>query len=488
MTSTQMLRQLFNAVFYAGIKLVSLCALFMLNAGELYAIQPNLLILIADDHSQADSEAYGSNEVKTPFLKKLAAEGMRFDRAFVNSPSCAPSRAALLTGLTPPRNGSEANHSKPRPELAKLPGELKRLGYEVVAFGKVSHYQHTADYGFDHYAFDTYQDHRGIAAARDWLEKRAGNPAEKRPVAIFVGSNWPHVPWPPADGYQPEDVQVTPNQIDTPEYRQARARYLTAVTAMDEELGSVHESAMKTLGRDKTLVLFTSDHGSQLPFGKWNLYDAGIRVPLVVKWPGTVPPGTATQAMVQWMDIMPTLIEVAGGKPLGNLDGKSFLPVLKDASKDHQQAIFTTHSSDGNMNVYPMRSVRTDRWKLIWNLHPEFQFTTHIDRANEPLSQSYWNSWLKKAGADMTAQKLVGRYHIRPEFELYDLQNDPDELVNVAADARSADEFTKLKARLLDWMESHGDQRKVFGQPVRVGEKILPLPKTPAKKKAVGKK
>ena len=448
---------------------------------------PNLLILIADDHSQADSEAYDSKEVKTPFLKKLAAEGMRFDRAFVNSPSCAPSRAALLTGLTPPHNGAEANHSKPRRELAKLPEKLKSLGYEVVAFGKVSHYQHTADYGFDHFEFDTYQDHRGIAAARDWLEKRAGNSAEKRPLAIFVGSNWPHVPWPAANGYRPEDVQIPPSQIDTPEYREARARYLTAVAAMDEELGSVYESAMKTLGREKTMVLFTSDHGSQLPFGKWNLYEAGVRVPLVVSWPGVVPAGSRTQAMVQWMDIMPTLLEIGGSKTDAILDGKSFLTVLKDPARKHHERIFTTHSSDGNMNVYPMRAVRDDRFKLIWNLHPEYQFTTHIDRANEPPSQSYWNSWLKRAETDEAAKKVVSRYRVRPELELYDLKNDPDELVNLADDKQYQEFTAKLKADLSAWMYAHDDERKVYGQPVRVGEKIPPLPKAAAKKKAGAK-
>jgi arylsulfatase A-like enzyme len=467
--------------------ITSLLLVLAINNPFLKASPPNLLVLIADDHSQADSEAYGSDEVRTPFLKSLAAAGMRFDRAFVNSPSCAPSRAALLTGLTPPHNGAEANHSKPRRELEKLPVALKALGYEVVAFGKVSHYQLTADYGFDHFAFDTYQDHRGIAAAREWLEKRATTENAKKPLAIFVGSNWPHVPWPVADGYTPEAAKVPENQIDTAEYREARARYLTAVTAMDSELGSVYETAMKTLGDQNTVVLFTSDHGAQLPFGKWNLYESGVRVPLIVKWPGVVPQASTTKAMVQWMDIMPTLIEIGGGKQNASLDGKSFLPVLKNPDLEHHQAIFTTHSSDGDMNVYPMRAMRNDRFKLIWNLHPEFQFTTHIDRANEPLSLKYWNSWNKLAMNDPKARKVVERYRIRPEFELYDLETDPLELVNLAADTKYNQIFEKMKPELNGWMKEQGDQRTVFGKPVRVGEQIPPTPKkAAAKKKAKG--
>ncbi|MFM1801338.1 MAG: Choline-sulfatase, partial [Planctomycetota bacterium] len=124
--------------------------IFFVGKIPVEAQPPHILVLIADDHSQMDCEPYGSSEVRTPFLRHLAESGMRFDRAFVNSPSCAPSRAALLTGMTPPHNGAEPNHSRPRADLTKLPQELKKLGYEVVAFGKVSHYQHTADYGFDY--------------------------------------------------------------------------------------------------------------------------------------------------------------------------------------------------------------------------------------------------------------------------------------------------------------------------------------------------
>ena len=103
--------------------------------------------------------------LRTPNLQRLADAGMMFTRAYVTSPSCAPSRAALLTGLMPARNGAEANHSKPRAELKKWPAYFKELGYEVAAFGKVSHYRHTGDYGFDHFAHDTFHDHAGIGAA-----------------------------------------------------------------------------------------------------------------------------------------------------------------------------------------------------------------------------------------------------------------------------------------------------------------------------------
>jgi uncharacterized sulfatase len=307
-------------------------------------------------------------------------------------------------------------------------------------------------------------------------------------VALFLGSNWPHVPWPPVDGYSPEQVHVGKNHIDTPVFRTARAQYLTAVTAMDTELGSVYETAMEVLGAEKTFVLFTSDHGAQLPFGKWNLYDEGTKVPLIVKWPGVVKSGSETKAMVQWMDIMPTLMEVGGGMSgSGNFDGKSFVKVLRGESQNHHEWIYTTHSNDNNMNVYPMRSVRSERYKLIWNLHPEFQFTTHIDRSDEAPSRQYWMSWENRAKADQTAAKLLSRYHVRPELELYDLENDPLELRNLAGLPEHSERVEAMKAQITDWMKQQGDQQKVVGKPLMVGEPIPLIRRPAAKKKASAK-
>ena len=133
--------------------------------------KPNLVLFLTDDLGREDISPYGEREIRTPNMQKLADDGLTFENAYVASPSCAPSRAALLTGLMPARNGAEANHSKPRAEIKKWPAYLKESGYEVVAFGKVSHYKYTADYGFDHFEHDTFHDHAAIAAAVKYLEK-----------------------------------------------------------------------------------------------------------------------------------------------------------------------------------------------------------------------------------------------------------------------------------------------------------------------------
>jgi len=425
-------------------------------------VRPNLVIFLADDLGYKDTGPYANRDVRTPNLDRLTAQSLAFDRAFVASPACAPSRAALLTGLMPARNGAEPNQVAPHSWIRKLPSYLQAAGYEVVAFGKVAHYRQTGQYGFDHFAHDTFHDPDGITAAIDWLKKRR----DPRPLAIFVGSNWPHVPWPKTtEGYDPGKVGLPEKSIDTPSTRDARARYYAAVTRMDTELGQVLETSDRVLG-PQTLVLFSSDHGAQWPFGKWNLYDTGTRVPLVVRWAGRVKPGTRTNAMVSWVDILPTLIDVAGATPPDDIDGRSFAPVLRGTSAAARTEIFTTHTNDGKVNVYPMRSVRTERWKYIRNQHPEWVYTTHIDQFVDRVdSGTYFPSWREAGKTDPAARRIVESYYHRPTEELYDLAADPDEIRNLASDSRHAATLDQLRARLDVWQREQGDTMRLDAPP-----------------------
>ena len=423
---------------------------------------PDIVIFLTDDQSQLDASPYGST-LRTPNMQRLADAGLTFTRAFVASPSCAPSRAALLTGMMPARNGAEQNHAKPRAEIKKWPAYFQELGYEVVAFGKVSHYKHTADYSFDHFAHDTFHDPEGIPAAVKFLKDRPR--ANAKPLCIFVGSNWPHVPWPTnSPGYKPATLMLPAGSVDTPATRRWRARYAAAVTKADTELGLIYDTARATLG-EKALFLFSGDHGAQWPFGKWNLYDAGLCVPLIVSWPGMVKPDTRTEAMVSWVDFLPTLLELAGGKAPTNIDGRSFAGVLLGKATQHRDRIFATHAGDGQWNIYPSRSVRSDRWRYIWNLHSEFAFTTHIDLPGNLGQRGYFASWEAAAKTNSQAAAIVKRYHERPAEELYDLQADPNEQHNLASDPGCASKVKELRAELETWMREQGDQQKVFGEP-----------------------
>ncbi len=442
---------------------VLVCLLLWLAPSQA-AARPDIVLFFTDDQGQLDCTPYGGHGIRTPNMQRLADAGMTFTRAYVASPSCAPSRAALLTGLMPARNGAEANHSKPRAELKKWPAYFQQLGYEVVAFGKVSHYKHTADYGFDHFANDSFHEHAAITNAVAWLKNRPR--AGAKPLCLFVGSNWPHVPWPEKDiDYDPATLPLPAGSVDTSATREWRAKYAAAVTRADTDLGLVLDAVRAHLPRE-TLVLFSADHGAQWPFGKWNLYESGVAVPLIVAWPGVVKPGTRTVAMVSWVDFLPTLLEAAGGKPPGDIDGRSFLPVLRGATHQHRDRVFTTHANDNRMNVYPSRAVRDERFKYIRNLHPEFAFTTHIDLVAGALGQrAFFSTWEAAAKTDPQAAASVKRYHARPAEELYDLAADPHEQRNFAADPRYAGQLAALRADLEAWMKSQGDQQPVLAEP-----------------------
>jgi uncharacterized sulfatase len=437
------------------------------RAGE--ARPPDVVVFLADDLGRGDVAIHGGAEVPTPNVDRLAAAGMTFDRAFVASPSCAPSRAALLTGLDPLRNGAMLNHARPRADARRWPDFFRALGYETAAFGKVAHYAQVTEYGFDrasHYAF---HEDDCVAAAVRWLAARRSG----RPLCLMVGTNWPHVPWPAAGAIGPDAVRLPPGGVDTPETRQARARYLEAVARMDRDLGAVHDAARAHLGPE-TLFVFSSDHGAQFPFGKWNLYDAGVRTPLVVAWPGRVRAGSRTGAMVSWIDLLPTLLEAAGGAgavpPDAGLSGRSFLAVLRGEADAHRDAVFLTHSGDGAMNRYPLRGVRTGRWKYIRNLDPAAEHHTHIDLARAGDGRSYWDSWVAQARTDPAAAAVVARYHRRPPEELYDLDADPAEQHNLAADPARAATLRDLRSRLDAWMAEQGDEGMPTERALRAAE------------------
>ena len=396
--------------------------------------RPNVVLFISDDHGYFDSPVYGSRVVRTPVLERLAAAGTVFENAFCGSPTCVPSRAILASGLMSVRNGVQANHADMRRDVRTLPSYMADLGYRVAHFGK-SHFRPTANYK-DWEAVPSEIRRQGLtsdldtAAVGRWLADR--DPLDKRPLCLVVGCHSPHVYWEPNAGYDPAAVELPPSFVDTPETRQWRTRYYTDITKMDGQLGEVYGLVERHLGRN-TLFLYTADNGAQWPFAKWNLYDAGIRMPMIAVWPGVLRAGARSRALLSFADFLPTFMELAGGKPPEGLDGRSFASVLRENRPSHRTSLFATHSGDGDMNVYPMRAMRDPLYKYILNLYPENKYTTHIDRTIALSGKEFWDSWARKAETDAGAAAIVRRYHQRPKEELYDTRSDPHELRNLAA-------------------------------------------------------
>jgi N-sulfoglucosamine sulfohydrolase len=427
--------------------------------------RPNVVLFVADDLGVGDTGPYGNKQVRTPNLDRLAARSIRFDRAFAGSPTCVPSRAVLYTGLMPFRNGAHPNHSRSRDGVKSLAHYFQQLGYATSQAGK-RHFNPPSVFPFEiiknseapEPGFESKPALRldlNTAPVDRWL---AG--ADKtRPFFLIVADHSPHVVWPDKAEYRVEDIVTPPNHIDTPDTRRARARYYTDITKMDRNLGSVLASLDRYGLAENTIFIFTSDQGAQWPFAKWTVYDAGIRVPLLIRWPGVITPGSATDAMVSLADIVPTFIEAAGGKAPEGLDGQSFLKVLRDSAQSHRENIFATHTGDREWNRNPARCIRTARYKLILNLAPEITYTTHIDLAKDhDGGREYWPSWEAEAKTDRRALAVIDRYRNHPREEFYDLLTDPYEVHNLIGDQKYADIIADLRAKLAEWRKGQGDE------------------------------
>ena len=422
--------------------------------------KPNIILYLADDQSCSDVSVYGAKNLQTPTAELLAKAGVTFTNAFVASPACAPSRAALLTGLMPARNGAEANHTYPKSGTLVLTRKLQESGYKVIGFGKVAHDKMNSECGFDFYSEPRIN-------LYDHVAEYFRNNDTKQPVCLLVGDHRPHVPWTAKSIYDPATMKLPSYFIDTKETRQLWSKYCSEITGFDEEMGQVYQLAHEKFG-DDFIFIYSADNGRQWPFGKWNLYDSGIKVPLIAVWPGHIKPNTRTDALVSWVDIFPTLLDISGSNTPEGLDGKSFTKVLTGDKAKHREYIYTTHTGDGKMNVYPIRSVRNNRFKYIRNLRPDTFHSNHSDILRKPNAGSYWDSWDEASQSSPLAAAIVQKYYVRPAEEFYDLQSDPDEQINRIDFKDDQKQIGQMRKLLAEWMKEQGDSGKTDETPYPV--------------------
>ena len=422
--------------------------------------KPNIVIFLADDHGLAESSVYGNIDIRTPMMASLAKQGLVFDRAFVASPACGPSRSALFSGLMPARNGAEENHQRPHAKTQIMVGRMQDAGYEVAAFGKVAH----LDYG-KMIGFDIEKQGRREAIGQD-VKQYLDNRNSKKPLLLIVGDHRPHVPWIKEIVYDPNKLILPAWFIDTSQTRVHWARYLTDITGMDAQMARVDAMVKAHFNNDDFLFFYTADHGGQWPFAKWNLYDKGINVPFIVRWPGYIDAGIRTGAMVSWIDIFPTLLDLVGGRVPKDIDGQSFLQVLLGQTDRHRNVIYSTTTADGIRNIYPMRSVRTSRFKYVRNIHADAYHSNHSDILRLDGAGGYWNSWDQAAKVDANAKAIVDKYYQRPVIEFFDLDKDPDEQVNLADYPEYKQQIIKMSRMLDNWMIEQGDSVRMKRDPM----------------------
>ncbi|MGC1243693.1 MAG: sulfatase [Chryseosolibacter sp.] len=426
--------------------------------------RPNIVIFVGDDLDADDIGPYGNKVVRTPNLDRLAKESLLFTRTFAGSPTCSPSRSTLFTGLLPFRHGAHGNHSGVREDVRSLAHYLQPLGYRVVIagklhvgpenvfpFGRISG-TNVPEPGFEKKPglnFDLNMD-----PVDTWLSEK-GN---EQPFLLIVTDHSPHVIWPERSTYHPADVEIPSKHIDTEDTRVSRARYYEDITKMDSNVGKLLHSLEEHALSENTVFVFTADQGPQWPFAKWSLYDDGLQVPMLVRWPGQVKANSRTDVLVSLADVLPTFVEIAGGEAPGQIDGQSFLKVLTGEKNNHRKEVFASHTGDGMMNRSPARMLRSGRYKYILNLAPENTYHTHIDHAKDhDGGREYWDSWVERSKTDKHAAAVLQRYHHRPAEEFYDLEADPDETNNLANDNTYAQLIAGYRTRLAAWRQGQGD-------------------------------
>ncbi|MFN9416416.1 MAG: sulfatase [Pirellula sp.] len=448
---------LFTTVVLFGV------AIFVTDA--VHAAPPNYLVILADDCTFSDLSIYGGVNAKTPNIERLASQGLTFGKAYVSSAMCQPCRAELFTGQFPLRNGCAWNHSACRPGTRSLPHYLTPLGYRAGIAGKV-HVQPNDSFpfenvrGFDSSAVREPTQSHDLDGIREFMTRD-----KSRPFCLVIGLVEPHVPWVMGDRsqYPVDKIELPRHLADTPKTRQDFAAYLAEITYMDGQVGQILQSLDETGQTDNTVVLFSSEQGAQFPGSKWTCWDVGLHTTLIARWPGVIAAGKRTDAIVQYADIAPTLVAIAGGDPSDSsygFDGSSFDEVLRGGKMTHRKFAYATHNNFPEGPPYPIRSITDGEYRYIHNLTPE---SLYIEKhlmgllGGSSVHNAYWSSWMATAVENSNTQKLVQRYLMRPTYELYHTATDPAEMKNLAADPTCAQIQKHLRDELDRWLTSQDD-------------------------------
>ncbi|TCD05593.1 heparan N-sulfatase [Pedobacter frigidisoli] len=422
--------------------------------------RPNIVIFMADDLDSRQLSCYGGQNLQTKNIDALAAEGMKFDQMICSETMCVPTRASLFTGLYPMHHGSFQNH-KPvyNTGIKSVCQYLNQQNYSVALTGKnhstkpQSVFPFEIIKGFEPNCVSVTDDYE-LDDIKKFVTRKAANP-----FCLFVMSINPHAPWTVGDAseFDPDKVVLPPHMVDTKAIRVIYCKYLAEIRRLDDQVGDVRKMLKETGQEQNTIFIFLGEQGPQFPGGKWTLWDNGQKSSMIVKWPGKVRANSKSSALVQYEDITPTLINIAGGKPIQGLDGKSFLPVLNGQTPTHRATAFGIHNNIPEGTPYPMRSIRDNHFKLIMNLRPNLPY--YIKYMMNPANKaSYWNDWVLKAKTSPETKLLIDRITTHPALEFYDLQKDPYEMHNLLEDKNYQKLIGEYQIKLKNWMRDQGDE------------------------------
>jgi N-sulfoglucosamine sulfohydrolase len=457
---------------------------------------PNIVLFVTDDQSPI-AGCYGSPVIQTPHLDRLAAEGTRFTQAYATTASCSASRSVILTGLHNHANGQYGHtHDYHKFESFKscaalsLPLQLKSLGYRTAHIGKL-HVAPESVFGFDTYlkSGPTHNTPAWVDACGPLFQEKSGAPfflcfwttdphrsgdtedsapQELKPNRFGNPPKGQSYPGTEEMSYDPASLPVPAFLPDTPECRAELAQYYQSVTRTDKALGALVAALKKAGQYENTLIVFTADHGMAFPGAKTTVYEAGLHVPFVVRLPGGKSGGAVNDALISHADLTPSLLDAAGGydaekrtpkkllptpahgvgenagPKFTRYHGRSWLGLAGQTKSDGWDEVAASHTFHEIQMYYPMRALRDRRYKLIWNIAAPLPYPF----ATDLWAASTWQAQFRKGLYTPYGSRTVGSYINRPSFELYELQKDPAESRNLAADPAHKERLESMKQRL----------------------------------------
>jgi N-sulfoglucosamine sulfohydrolase len=443
--------------------------------------RPNIVLCMADDWGWPHASAYGDEGVQTPAFDRLAAEGVLFRHAYTTSPSCTPSRNAVLTGKYHWQLGPGANLWSTLPaEHESFVHLLRDAGYRTgrnraKSWGPGNPKSWVEVHG-DHPVTTPY------ATLEEFLD--AGGEEPDAPFFFWLGTSDPHRDYEPGSGARagidPNKSHLFEHFPDVPEVRSDVADYYFEVQRWDSLVRTALEELERRGVLDNTIVLMTGDHGMPFPRGKGNLYDSGVRVPLALRWPAGVPSGRTLDDFVSFADFAPTLLELAGAPVPADMTGSSFAGLLRSsargrvASNSRPFAVFgrerhTPAQEAPNMGGYPSRGLRTETHLYIRNYQPDWWPAGTGDQERTNLPNQWFadcdggptKDWIFEHREDDAehARSFALCFGKRPAEELYAVGSDPDQVVNLAGDPGQAALLEELRARLHERLTQLDDPR-----------------------------
>lgn len=453
--------------------LVVLVGLISVLSKRTDAARPNILVVTVDDMSCDSVGAFGCElSGTTPTIDALAADGLRYHHAHVQVGNCYPSRNVMFSGRYPHNTGVEGFYQVKNPDYPHMVDLMKANGYFVGIRGKVSHSTPYQPYAWDSDLtildgerqdtknVDSYykSTRHGIAMA-----KEAG-----KPFCLNINISDPHKPFyamgksgaivedsnVPSRIFSAAEVPIPGFLFDHPDVRLELAHYYSSVRRADDCFAAIMK-ALRESGQDQdTVIFFLSDHGMPLPFAKTALWNHSTRTPWIVRWPGVTKPGSIdTTHMISAVDLLPTLLDIAGIEHPDGFDGRSFYPTLHGETQSGRNRVYKVYNENSGGNRSPMRSVQSKRYGYLFNPWSDGK---RVFKTATTGTLSY-RAMVKVAPTDKSiAQRLELFHHGVPE-EFYDYENDPDALHNLIDDPNYADEIAKHRAAMRKFMLDSGD-------------------------------